>query len=224
MVPRIRKAGARIQRAAHVWVLGLLLAGCGPSVFPIQPNVPAPVVEPMPAPIGVYYADALRDHGCTGGEGTLDHGWAVAMGPPSIAMFDGLFAAMFRETETVDTWPGATPAPRHVIEVRLREFDGCDARPPIVGAAIVRVGYEAILWSAQGRELTRWRGRGQAGPRDSQDEYVAGFPKLHEILTGSYTPEAAYLAALTSMAMRKAAADFVLSFEGNSVVQARLSE
>ena len=210
--------------AAPVWALGLLLAGCGSSIFPIQPNVPAPVVEPVPVLVGVYYADALRNHGCTGGKDTFDFGWTVAMGPPSIAMFDGLFAAMFHEIETVDTRPGATPTPRDVIEVRLTEFDGCDARRPIVGIATVRVAYEAILWSAQGRELTRWRGRGQAGPRDPQDEYVAGFPEIHEILTGSYTPEAAYLAALTSIAMRKAAADFVLNFEGNSVVQARLTK
>ena len=72
------------------------------------------------------------------------------------------------------------------------------------------------------RELTRWLAQGQAGPRDPRDEYLASFPEIHEVLTGSYTPEAAYLAALTGLAMRKAAADFVLNFEGNPVVRARL--
>ena len=212
MVHGICKAGARMPRAAPVWVLGLLLAGCSSTVS-IQPNTPSPVVEPVPVSVGVYYADALRNHTCTGGKGYIAFEWTVGMGPPSIAMFDRLFAAMFREAETVDTSPGATPAPglRDVIEVRLTEFNGCDARWPIIGITTVRVAYEAILWSAQGRELTRWQGRGQAGPRDPLDGYRP-------------SGEAAYLAALTSLAMRKAATDFVLNFEGNSKVQARLKK
>ncbi len=212
MTHGIHKAGPRMPRAATAWVLGLLLAGCS-STLSIQPNTPAPVVEPVPVSVGVYYADALRNHTCTGGKGYIAFDWTVAMGPPSIAMFDRLFAAMFRKAETVNTRPGATPAPepRDVIEVRLTEFNGCDARWPIIGTTTIRVAYEAILWSAQGRELARWQGRGQAGPRDPLDDYRP-------------SGEAAYLAALTSLAMRKAATDFVLNFEGNSVVQARLKK
>ena len=92
--------------AAPVWALGLLLAGCGSSFFPIQPNVPAPVVETVPVLVGVYYADALRNHGCTGGKDTIDFGWTVALGSPSIAMFDGLFAAMFRPQAAASTTDG----------------------------------------------------------------------------------------------------------------------
>lgn len=212
MTPSIRKARPRMPRAAPVWMLFLLLAGCSSTVS-IQPNVPAPVVEPVPSVVGVYYADALRKHTCTGGKGYIAFKWTVAMGPPSIAMFDRLFAAMFRKAETVDTRPGASPVeePRDVIEIRLTEYNGCDARWPIIGSTTLRVAYEAILWSPQGQELTRWLGQGQAGPRDPLDDYR---------LSG----EAAYLSALTSLAMRKAATDFVLNFEENSAVQARLKK
>ncbi len=58
MTHGIRKAGPRMPGAVPVGVLSLLLAGCGSTVS-IQPNVPTPVVEPLPVSVGVYYADIL---------------------------------------------------------------------------------------------------------------------------------------------------------------------
>ncbi len=227
MTQGIRRAGARMPRVAPVWVLSLLLLGCGTKTLAIPPNVPVPVVEPAPVSVGVFYSETLRNHTCTIGKDYVEigrHTWKAAMGPPSIAMFDRLLAAMFRKTETADTRPGAAPTPRDVIEVRLSEFNGCDVRPPIIGTTTVRIGYEAILWSAQGRELTRWQGRGQAGPGDSLYDYLETFSGPLQILTGSKPRVIAYLAALTSLAMRDAATNFLLNFEKNSVVQARLKK
>lgn len=194
---------------ASLALVTLLSGGCSSNLF-LEPNVPTPVVETAPVSVGIYYDDALRNHKCTGGKGYIAYEWTVEMGPPSVAMFDGAFATLFQEVENVDARPGVTAArsPWDVIEMRLTEYNGCDARWPVFGTTVI-VAYEAILWSADGRELTRWHGRGQAGP------YVPDGEPMES------QGEAAYLAAVTSLAMRRAAADLVINFETNPVVQAR---
>lgn len=191
--------------------LCLLLAGCGSNPS-LEPRVPDLVVDPAPVSVGVYYGDALRNHSCTGGKGYIAYEWTFEMGPPSIEMFDGLLADMFQDTETVTESPEDTlmQDKRDVVEIRMTSFNGCDASWPIIGTSTVAIGYEAILWSAQGQELTRWPGRGSAGPSDSSQDFITSFD------------ETAHLAALASIAMRKATTDFVISFDSNPIVQSRL--
>lgn len=208
----VGKERIRASGTATALTLCLLIAACG-SNPPPEPKVPIPVMDPAPVSVGVYYGDALRNHSCTGGKGYIAYEWTFEMGPPSIEMFDGLLAGMFRNAETVTEIPEDTliQDERDTVEIRMTNFTGCDASWPVTDRwTTVEVGYEAILRSAQGEELTRWRGQGTAGMSDPYQKYMTS------------TGEAAYLAALASIAMRKAATDFVVNFEGNPVVQSRL--
>ena len=195
---------------AIVVAIVLPVAACGGKQT-IEQDLPVPVVDPAPVAIGVYYPDSLRNHACTGGKGYIAYDWTFELGPPSIAMYDKLLDAMFERTRTVDARPGAGQAQgdEDVIEIRMTEFSGCDASWPVFGAS-VSIGYEVILWSPEGKEMTRWNARGAAGPFDIDPD------------ERSWMEEAEYLAALTSIAMRKAATDFVLNYEKDPVVKSRL--
>lgn len=207
---RIHEAVRRVPVVAMVVSMALLVAACGGKQT-VKQDFPMPVLDPAPVAIGVYYTDTLRNHKCTGGKGYIAYEWTFELGPPSIAMYDNLLGAMFENTSTVSAKPGAGQARGNedVIEIHMTEFTGCDASWPVFGAS-VDIHYEAILWSAEGKELTRWNARGTAGPADPYVDYMD---------SGG---EAEYLAALTKIAMRKAATDFVLNYENDPVVKSRL--
>jgi len=120
--------------------------------------------------------------------------------------YDLIFFTLFEQSRTLD--PDRTPRPgsepEGLIEVSLLSFDGCEARWPIVGAAI-EVAYQATLFAKNGAAIASWEGHGRAGPSDNLEGYKEPVPLLQA--------ETRYLGAVTSLAMRRAAADFVINFE-----------
>ena len=201
------------MRALFFLLASLLITvapGCSGTGTPaVEPPILKPVIEPAPVSVAVYYSENLRDHRCTGD-------WTFAMGPPSIEMFDVIFAALFGDVETRDTGPKITSPgdQRDIIELHLSEFTGCQASWPILGTTVIDIAYEAIVRSAEGEELARWNGRGRAGPGDDLEGYSGS----------AWEPELAHLNALTGVAMRKAAADFVVNFENDPAVRTWVGE
>lgn len=210
MANRMSGAVRHMPAIAMVVLMVLLFAACGGKQS-VKQELPMPVVDPAPVSIGVYYPDSLRNHKCIGGKGYIAYDWTFELGPPSMAMYDKLLGAMFKSARTVDAKPGTSSAQgtEDVIEVRMTGFTGCDASWPVIGASVT-INYEAILWAPDGTELTRWNAHGAAGLSDPYDDYMD---------SGG---EAEYLAALTKIAMRKAATDFVLNYENDPVVKTRL--
>ena len=210
MANRMSGAVRHMPAIAMVVLMVLLFAACGGKQS-VKQELPMPVVDPAPVSIGVYYPDSLRNHKCIGGKGYIAYDWTFELGPPSMAMYDKLLGAMFKSARTVDAKPGTSSAQgtEDVIEVRMTGFTGCDASWPVIGASVT-INYEAILWAPDGTELTRWNAHGAAGSSDPYVDYMD---------SGG---EAEYLAALTKIAMRKAATDFVLNYENDPVVKTRL--
>ncbi len=173
-------------------------------------------MEPAPVSVGIYYSEDLRNHKCTGDKGYIAYSWTFALGPPSIEMFDILFTALFRDVETLDIGPGITTSrdQRDIIELRLSEFNGCEASWPILGTTVIDIAYEAIVWSAEGEKVAQWKGQGRAGRGDDLGSYGGS----------AWEPELSHLAALTSVAMRKAAADFIINFKNDPAVRAWLGK
>ena len=223
MVARLAFVGSFLSIGT---VLSLGAVGCSDAV-PLDPAIVRPVVEPAKIAVNIHYAEDLRDHECTGDEGYIAFSWTFALGPPSIEMFNVIFTALFKDVEFRDTPPDFTfPGDqREVIELHLSEFTGCQASWPILGTTVIDIGYEAIVWSAEGEELARWNGRGRAGPGDDPRGY--SFEGLgYKIKRGSLVlePELTHLNALTSVAMRKAAAAFVVNYENDPAVRAWADE
>ncbi len=193
-----------------------IFTGCGGGPISVKPPiVQPPLVEPVPVSVSVYYSEDLRNHKCTVEKGYIAESWTFVMGPPSIQMFDTIFTGLFRDVETLDIAPEtATPRDqRDVIELRLIEFSGCEASWPIIGTTEIDIEYRAILRSAAGETLARLEGRGHAVPRDDDPRLASSRWSV---------PEATHLAILTSAAMRRAAADFMINFENDPAVRAWL--
>ncbi len=194
------------MRALFFLLASLLITvapGCSGTGTPaVEPPILKPVIEPAPVSVAVYYSEDLRDHRCTGD-------WTFAMGPPSIEMFDVLFTALFADVQTRDTGPTITTPgdQRDVIELHLSHFTGCQASAPNV----IDIAYEAIVWSVEGEKKAQWKGWGSAGRKDDLGRYSASPPS-----------KMTHLAALTSVAMRRAAADFVVNFQKNPAVRSWL--
>lgn len=197
-------------------LLSFIIVGCGGTVS-IEPAIVRPVVDPAPVSVGIYYSEDLRDHKCTGDKGYIAYSWTFTLGPPSIEMFDVIFAALFRDVETRDTGPKITSPgdQRDIIELHLSEFTGCQASWPILGTTVIDIAYEAIVRSDEGEELARWKGRGRAGPGDDLGGYSG---------SGWEPGLSSHLNALASVAMRKAAADFVVNFENDPAVRTWVGE
>jgi hypothetical protein len=180
-------------------IASLLAAGCGNRPILLEsPITKLPLTEPAAVPVEIVFAKDLRNHVCTGDNGYIAHSWTFEMGPPSIVMFDLVFSALFDKTQRVSR-------NSDVIELHLKEFNGCEASWPIIGTTQIRVTYEAIIRSAGGDEIARWEGRGTEGPNMARD--------------GNLYDENGHLTLLTREAMREAAADFIVSFYKNPKVQ-----
>jgi hypothetical protein len=197
----------------------VLLSACSTtSTVPLSsPLKQPPAVEKRPGSMAILYAENLRHHRCIAGKGYLAASWMIELGPPSIGMFDQIFSAFFENPVTLQ--PGAAskvPVDSNgEIEVRLLNFDGCEARWPIVNQKI-EVAYQATLRAKDGSVIAQWEGLGRAGPEDNLEGYTEKVPFLQV--------ETAYLGAVTSLAMRRAAADFVINFERDLRVRSWLGQ
>ena len=201
------------------WLALVLLSACSTtSNVPLDsPLRQPPAVERLPGSIAILYAENLRHHRCIAGKGYIAASWIVELGPPSIGMFDRIFSALFENPVTLQA-NAASRIPANskgVIEVSLLNFDGCDARWPVVGSKI-EVAYQATLRAKDGSVIARWEGHGRAGPTDNLDGYTETVP-FGEV-------ETRYLGAVTSLAMRRAAADFVINFERDQSLRAWLEK
>jgi hypothetical protein len=166
-----------------------------------------PVIDQAPVSVGIRYSRELLAHHCKGGKGYIAFDWTYELGAPSTEMLDPLLRAMFRDPKRIAS--NATRAKTDVVDIHLRAFNGCDASWPIIGTTRVNVVYQAILRDSGGAELTRWAGRGSAGPADEVQDLMKS------------TGEIGYLNALVGLAMRRAATGFVVGFEGDPVVRSR---
>lgn len=197
----------------------VLLSACSTaSNVPLSsPLKQPPAVEKLPGSIAILYADNLRYHRCIAGKGYVAASWTIELGPPSIGMFDQIFSAFFENPVMLQS-DAASQIPANskgVIEVRLLKYDGCEVTGPI-GRQEIAVAYQATLRARDGSVIARWAGHGRAGPGDNLEGYKEKLP-FGEI-------ETRYLGAVTNLALRRAAADFVINFERDPRLRAWLEK
>lgn len=208
----------RHRSLAGLLALVLLSACSTTSNVPLSsPLKQPPAVETLPGSIAILYAENLRHHQCIAGKGYIAASWMIELGAPSIGMFDQIFSALFENPATLQA-DAASQIPANskgVIEVSLLKYDGCEVRWPIVGQTI-EVAYQATLRASDGEVIARWEGRGRAGPTDNLEGYTEKIPWVGV--------ETRYLGALTHLAMRRAAADFVINVERDRRLRAWLKK
>jgi len=183
----------------------ILLSSCAHTV-PVEALALSPVIEQAPIAVTVVYDDALRDFRCTASKGYIADEWLIELGPASVATFTPVFHAMFADIRVLPAGAAAT-GDRYVVTLSLDEYTGCDVAWPIIGSPVA-IAYSARLTRGADMLLEAWTGSGES----LADDIITDESPAMNIDT--------YLARLTTLAIRRAVADFLWKFEEDERVLA----
>jgi len=176
---------------------------------PLEAPVLTPVVEKARMRVAIVYEDSLRNFYCTASKGYIAEEWRIELGSISVAAFTPVFSAMFMDVVVVPV-SAAPPgfSERYLIKLSLENFTGCDVAWPIFGSSVA-ITYSADVMLGSEMVLSAWTGSGES---TAQDVSSGG--------SGTTIDEQAYLARLTTLAIRRAVADFLWKFEEDERVLA----
>lgn len=88
-----------------VALLGLAI-GCGPARVDVQGTFPAPLIEPLPLTIGVWYGEDFSQHEFFDeAKNRQESSWIVNTGAAQVQMWDVLLAGMFTRVVHLDHAP-----------------------------------------------------------------------------------------------------------------------
>jgi len=155
VIDEVAGSSKRLRRTT--WLALALLSGCGATEFEAQPSIPTPLVEKIPAIVGVYIAPEFRDkvykEEHDGGDYSITIGKAQADG------FMRLMEAMFDRVIAVDaTDAGARTDPqiRGVIEPVLEDF--AFVTPTDSGSDVYAVSlrYRVTGYRPDGQVIDSW--------------------------------------------------------------------
>ena len=89
-------------------VVALLLAGCTTKEVTVQGNFPAPLIEPLPITLGIWYEPEFAQHEFYDeAKGRSESDWIVKTGEAQVQMWSQLFNRMFTQVRPLE----AAPAP-----------------------------------------------------------------------------------------------------------------
>jgi len=194
-----RHAG-RLRRLAWL-AFAVSLAGCGATQ--VQPDIKLPkaLIEPIDMNVGVYYGPEYRkfEHR----ETRWGSDWQVALGAEHVRLTDDLFAQAFTHTTTLSKFPSESePAPaKAVIEPRIEQYSFVTPRDTNSNFYAVTIKYRVNLSTPAGALVDSYQFTGY-GTADS----------------GGMSSEKPMKAA-TTMAMRDAAAKFLVQFPEQASVK-----
>ncbi len=197
---------------AGLLVAALAMAGCTFAVPIEATRLPAPLVEPLPLTVGVYYDAEFRayEHRQKIRGEVAEHTWTFSLGPPSVAYFDQVFASIFERAVPVQnrpSLPARRPEVAAIIEPSIETFHvrspphpGISAFPVPFGTYSATIGYRITLYSVQGDVIASWTVGGSGAIQHTfVSEGLAG------IVKGIYSE-------VINAAMREAAGKFILAF------------
>jgi hypothetical protein len=161
----------------------------------------APLMDPIGARVGVYYAPELRDAvfkdrrpTASGSEETREY--RLRLGPSAVQLFDTAFAAQFKEVAHVENWPPAGAERPDVAAV---------LEPQLEQASLDRVAFRVTLYDPDGTAYGAWTVTGRASG-------------------GSPPYDASEAAGRVEFALRDAAALLLTQFRNQAPVQQWLAD
>ena len=111
-------------RLATAALLLVLLAGCGPNQVKVQGNFPAPLMEPLPLRLGVWYTPEFASHEFFDEAKTRsESSWVVKTGEAQVTMWDTLLGGMFYELVHMKGEPGPGQMNQVVDAVLIPQVD-----------------------------------------------------------------------------------------------------
>jgi hypothetical protein len=146
----------------------LLLAGCTGTKLAAQAQLPTPLVDKLPARVGVYYSKEFREFIHKETRGEIDY--EITLGPAHVQNLDWLLKAMFSEVVPVEdpTRVAAIQPPLvMVLEPRFEEYSFLTPKDVAGEAFIVTIRYLLTLYDGTGARVDAFTftGYGREGAR-----------------------------------------------------------
>lgn len=156
------------KRLLAVAALAALASACTATRLTTQATLPPPLVEQLPARVGIYYSKEFREYVHKETRGQVDY--EVTLGPAHVTNLDWLLKAMFREVVPVEDPARAgevRPPLAMVLEPRFEEYSFLTPKDIAGEAFIVTIRYlltvydgggarvDAFTFTGYGREAAR---------------------------------------------------------------------
>lgn len=189
----------------------LALAACGPTQVDVQGEFPAPLVEPLPVTIGVWYDEAFAGHEFSDlATGRGESGWVVRTGDAQVLMWDAVLAGMFEDLVHMKGEPAAGQMNQIVDGVLIPSIDELQYAIPAhtsIKVYEIWLRYRFKLVSTSGEPIAEWT-------MSSYGKTPTAFLQSDEA--------AVNLAAV--MALRDAGAHFITTFTEVPALQGWLAQ
>lgn len=135
-----------------------MLAGCGAVNVAPTMDIPAPLVERVPATVGVHYGAAFRDY--VHKETRQGTEYAITLGAAHVTGLGRLLNAMFEHVVEVESPASAatqTPPPALTLDPHFEEYSFITPRDVSGGYFAVTIAYRFDIYDSQGRRVDSLR-------------------------------------------------------------------
>jgi hypothetical protein len=185
---------ARTAAGAALAGIALLLSACGGVKIAPEPILPKPLVQALPAKVGVVIAEDMRKYAQSETRSGVD--WNIALGAGHQKLAREVFAATFREALVFDDLDAARKAPglQAIFEPRIEQYSFATARETGGDYFAVTIRYRINLLAPDGGKVDALT--------------VTGYGNSGNGASGTSAP----LEMASRAAMRDAAAKFLTQF------------
>ncbi len=202
---------SRVTRLLLAVMLTGLLPGCGPAHVVVEGKFPAPLIEPLPMTLGVWYGDDFAGHEFFDeSKSRQESSWIVSTGVAQVQMWNTLLDGMFTKVVQLTRPPSAGQPVANVDAIlvpHVEELQYAIPRHTKVKVYEIWMRYRFELLSAGGTPVAEWN-------MTSYGKTPTGFLQSDQ--------EAVNLAAV--MALRDAGANFATNFTRVPAVRNWLQE
>ncbi|MEP0203808.1 MAG: hypothetical protein ABJ084_06030 [Halioglobus sp.] len=176
-----------------------VLSACGSQQVTVKGDFPAPLMEPMPLRIGIWYDEAFSTHEFfDDAAGRSEASWLVKTGEAQVQMWDTVLGSMFVELIPMRGKPGGGEMNEVVDAILVPHIDELQYAIPLhtnVKVYEIWLRYRFDLMRNNGDEIASWT--------------MTSYGKTPTAFLRSDT-DAVNLAAV--MALRDAGANFITNF------------
>ncbi len=137
-----------------LWALPIalaLVAGCADTKVLAQAQLPPPLIDKLPARVGVYYSKEFREY--VHKETRADIDYEITLGPAHVQNLDWLLKAMFAEVVPVEDPTRVSelqPPLVMVLEPRFEEYSFLTPKDVAGEAFIVTIRYLLTVYDGSG--------------------------------------------------------------------------
>lgn len=180
-------------------LIAALLTGCGPTHVKVEGNFPAPLMEPVPLKLGIWYPEEFAGHEFFDeAKSRSESSWIVTTGEAQVAMWDTLLDGMFAELVHMKGAPAPAQMNQLVDAVLIPHVDELQyAIPQHTNIKVYEIWmrYRFELVTTSGQPIAEWT-----------------MPSYGKTPTAFLRSDQAAVNLAAVMALRDAGANFATSF------------